>query len=148
MKRGEAAPAVSIATAGALEEVKALLARCGLPTADIHDGILFVVARSGSELCGSAGAELFGRMALLRSVAVHPQWRGKGIGRSLCDDLIARLRAAGVQRAFLLTTDAQRFFATLRFSVLQRGSLPMEILGTAQFRELCPQTAVAMMRDL
>jgi len=48
----------------------------------------------------------------------------------------------------LLTTDAERFFHGLGFAVVERGLLPAEIRATAQFRELCPQTAVAMARDL
>jgi amino-acid N-acetyltransferase len=150
MKRESVAlpPGVSIGSASTLSEIKALLAACQLPTEDIrHDGI-FVAAHAGAELCGSAGLELFGASALLRSVAVPPAWRGRGIAQALCEEVLRRAKAKQVRRIFLLTTDAQRFFHGLGFAVVQRDSLPAEIRATAQFRELCPQTAVAMARDL
>jgi amino-acid N-acetyltransferase len=54
----------------------------------------------------------------------------------------------GVRRLYLLTTDAQRFFARLGFVVVDREALPPEVRETAQFRELCPQSAIAMVREL
>jgi len=142
------APGISIGSAGPLAEIKPLLDACHLPTEDIRPDALFVVARAGPELCGTAGLEVFGASALLRSVAVQPAWRGRGIARALCHEAMRRARAAQVRRVFLLTTDAQRFFLGLGFTVIERGLLPAEIRATAQFRELCPQTAVAMARDL
>lgn len=140
-------PGVSIGSAGALGEVKALLAGCRLPTDDIRRDAVFVVARAGSELCGTAGIETFGASALLRSVAVQPAWRGRGIARALCEEVLRRASAMQVGRVFLLTIDAQHFFGGLGFAVIERDSLPAEIRATAQFRELCPQTAIAMARD-
>lgn len=139
---------VSIGSDGTLSEIKALLAACRLPTDDIRHDASFVVARAGAELCGTAGIEAFGAAALLRSVAVQPAWRERGIAHALCEEVLRRAKAQRVRRVFLLTTDAQRFFQGLEFAVLPRDSLPAEIRSTAQFRELCPQTAVAMARDL
>ena len=140
--------AIRIDSATTLDEVKALLVACGLPTEDIRDEGAFVVARAGTQLCGTAGMELLGAVALLRSVAVHPRWRRKGIARALCDEAIRRAGTMGARRAFLLTTDAQAFFRQLGFAPIERASLPAEIRGTAQFRELCPASATAMARDL
>jgi len=141
-------PSITIARAADLGEVRQLLAACRLPTDDIgHDG-LFVVARSGEELCGTAGMESFGAIGLLRSVAVHPPWRRQGIARALCDEVMRDARRAGVGRLFLLTTDAQTFFRGLGFAEVKRDLLPPAIRETAQFRELCPQTATAMSRDV
>lgn len=150
MKRASAAlpPGVSIGSASALSEVKALLAACRLPTDDIRHGATFVVARAGAELCGTAGIDAFGATALLRSVAVQPAWRGRGIAHALCDEVLRRAKATQVRRVFLLTTDAQIFFQGLGFAVVERDALPAEIRATAQFRELCPQTAAAMAREL
>ena len=150
MKRASAAlPAgISISSTSALDEIKVLLAACGLPTDDLrHDGV-FVVARAGAELCGTAGIEAFGAAALLRSVAVRSAWRGRGIARALCQEVMRRASAMQVRRLFLLTTDAQQFFLGLGFATVERDSLPAEIRATAQFRDLCPQTALAMARDL
>jgi amino-acid N-acetyltransferase len=150
MKRASAVlpSAVSIGGAATLHEIKALLAACRLSTDDIGADAIFVVARAGAELCGTAGIEPFGAVALLRSVAVQPAWRGRGVAQTLCEEVLRRAKALQVRRVFLLTTDAQRFFLDLGFAAVQRDSLPAESRATAQFRELCPQTATAMARDL
>jgi amino-acid N-acetyltransferase len=150
MKRAGAAlpPGISVGSAGTLGEIKALLSSCNLPTDDIRRDGIFVVARAGAELCGTAGLEPFGAVALLRSVAVQPAWRARGIAHALCEEILRRASAMQVRRVFLLTTDSQHFFGGLGFATIERGSLPAEIRATAQFRELCPQTAVAMARDL
>ena len=59
-----------------------------------------------------------------------------------------RASARQVRRLFLLTTDAQQFFLGLGFATVERDSLPAEIRATAQFRDLCLQTALPMARDL
>jgi len=139
---------VAISSAIGLEEIKELLAVCRLPTDDIRNDAVFVVARAGAQLCGAAGVEPFGAMALLRSVAVHPAWQRRQIAHALCDEIMRRARAMGVTHVYLLTTDAQDFFRRLGFSAITRDSLPSEIRATAQFRELCPASASAMARDL
>ena len=130
-----------------LAEVKALLVDCRLPIDDINDNVIFVVARTDHGLCGTAGLETYGAIGLVRSVAVRAASRGNGIARALCDEIIRRATEGGVRRLFLLTTDAQALFRGLGFAEVRRDSLPPAIRETAQFRELCPQTATAMVRD-
>jgi len=131
-----------------LGEVKPLLAACGLPTSDLREDGLYLVARDKDELCGVAGLEQLGATALLRSVAVHPKWRSKGIARALCDAIARHAREQGARRLYLLTTDADRYFSGLGFRKAERSALPPEVQATTQFRETCPQTAIAMSRDL
>jgi amino-acid N-acetyltransferase len=135
-----------IARAQDLGEVKALLAACGLPTNDLRDDGVFLVARDGKQLCGVAGLEPLGASALLRSVAVDPKWRRKGIAHALCDAVVRQAREQGARRLYLLTTDAERYFRGLGFAAVDRESLPPEVRATTQFRETCPQTAIAMSR--
>ena len=131
-----------------LGEVKTLLAACGLPTSDLRDDGVFLVARDDGQLCGVAGLEPLGASALLRSVAVDPKWRRKGVARALCDALVRQARTQGAQRLYLLTTDADRYFSSLGFSKTERNALPAEVRATTQFTETCPQTAIAMSRVL
>jgi ribosomal protein S18 acetylase RimI-like enzyme len=79
------------------------------------------------ELCGVTGdlgesghgaaAEL-GAMEL-RSVAIDPAWQGRGMGRALVQEVLARLRARGVQRVVVATAsaslDALAFYLRLGF---------------------------------
>jgi amino-acid N-acetyltransferase len=141
-------PGIAIGNATRLDEVKALLTRCRLPTDDIRDDAVFVVARVGAELCGTAGLEVFGAVALLRSVAVDHAWRHRRIAHALCAEILRRARGIGVSRLYLLTTDAQDFFGAVGFAPLARESVPAEVRATAQFRELCPQSATAMVMEL
>jgi amino-acid N-acetyltransferase len=140
-------PGVTLASTRSLGEVKALLAECRLPTDDIRDDATFILAYANETLCGTVGMESFGDIGLLRSVAVRPAWRRQGIARAMCDEIIRRAPAAGVRRVCLLTTDAQAFFRGLGFAEVPRDALAAAIRQTAQFRELCPQTATAMARD-
>ena len=141
-------PGVTLGSARSIDGVKALLAERRMPIDDIRDDAIFIVARVGDELCATAGLETYGAIALVRSVGVRPTWRRKGIARALCDEIIRRAAAAGVRKLFLLTTDAQGFFRGLGFAEVERESLPPAIRETAQFRQLCPQTATAMARDV
>jgi amino-acid N-acetyltransferase len=68
--------------------VKSLLAECGLPFEDISEHLIhFIVAKSKSVLVGVVGLEALGSVGLLRSVAVREPYRGKGLGRTLCDKM-------------------------------------------------------------
>ncbi|AFV24284.1 amino-acid acetyltransferase [Methanolobus psychrophilus R15] len=59
------------------------------------EGVLvedFVVAQSGEKIVG-AGAIVNGRFPEVHSIAVHPNYRGKGIGSSVIRYLLLRLKS-------------------------------------------------------
>jgi amino-acid N-acetyltransferase len=139
----------SLATAGDLPGVQTLLADCRLPT----DGIELltdncIAARVGSKVVGCIALEPYGRSALLRSLAVAPDCRGRSLGRNLCARMVSHARLLGVEQLYLLTTDADRYFAALGFKRIERSEAPAQIQATAQFRSLCPKSAVCMARDI
>jgi amino-acid N-acetyltransferase len=124
----------------------ALLERCGLPTSDINVATLmdFIIAEEGGQLVGSAGLERHGDVALLRSVAVDPHWRGRGIATALVNAVEQLARDSGVQSLWLLTTTAPEFFARSGFMPAVRESAPQRIRNSVEFRTLCPATAVCL----
>jgi amino-acid N-acetyltransferase len=128
-------------------EIKALLRSCGLPVADISGVSGFLVARNGASLVGTIGLERAGGAGLLRSLSVIHEARRNGVARSLCDSLLRQARILGVRNVYLLTTDTQAFFRKLGFADIPRESAPEAIRQTAQFRDLCPASAVLMMRE-
>jgi len=129
--------------------VHELLRGCGLPTEGVpDDAALLVVAESGGRLVGVAGLELHGADALLRSVAVAPESRGKGIAARLCAQVERRAPALGAQRVFLLTETAERFFARRGYRRLERARAPAGIAASREFAALCPDSAVLMFREL
>ena len=93
-------------------ELAAALKDAHLPTEDLADGgRTFFGLDEGGQPVGYAGYELYGEEALLRSVVVLPEQRGKGYGRAITDAVLAEAAKAGARRAFLLTTTAEAFFA-------------------------------------
>lgn len=129
--------------------IAALLNANALPVQGAHDHLpAFVVADADGEPVGCAGAEVYGRVALLRSVAVRPEWHGCGAGRQMLSVLLPLLAQRGVDRLFLLTTTAPGYFARLGFVVMKREDAPLELAASAEFKGACPATAVLMGREL
>ena len=133
-----------------LERIQALLAACALPAQDLTHAMLvgFLVADEGGQIIGCVGLERIADGALLRSLAVEPAHRGRGIAARLCDEMEERARAAVIPALYLLTTTAADYFAARGFERAARDSLPPSVQATAQFRELCPATAVAMKKGI
>jgi ribosomal protein S18 acetylase RimI-like enzyme len=61
--------------------------------------------------------------ALVDSIAVHPDWRRRGIGRRLADALIAECAARGAREVYTLVNwnswDMLKFFDAIGFSLAQ-----------------------------
>ncbi len=128
-----------------LPQVQALLSENGLPYEDVGEHIEhFLLARDNGTLVGTVGVEVLGSDGLLRSLCVSFNYRNRGIASELCKRIKAYSRNAGVCRLYLLTTNAKDFFASRGYSVCARESLPSTVQGTAEFRFLCPSTAVCM----
>jgi amino-acid N-acetyltransferase len=132
--------------AAALGQVRNLLDRCGLPGSDLDADALryFIGAWSEDNLVGVIGLQPLDHAALLRSCAVAPEHRGEGIGSRLCDEAESLARAGSLTDLYLLTIDATDYFAARGFQPCARSALPAAVQQTAQYRELCPATAVAM----
>jgi amino-acid N-acetyltransferase len=134
---------------GDVRAIRALLEACGLPVADLSaQAQELVVALDGEALVGCIGLERHGSAVLLRSLAVAPAWRGRGLGRALHDRILATAALRGATAAYLLTTGAERFAAARGFARVDRAAVPADVAASAQFRALCPVTAVCMRRDL
>lgn len=137
----------SVACRNDLPKVRALLLEDGLPDEDIDEHIdHFMLAWDNGKLVGTVGMELPGSDGLLRSLCVHSNYRNRGIASGLCSRIEAYSRNAGVRRLYLLTTTAKNYFADRGYSVCSRESVPLAVQATAEFRFLCPCTAVCMVR--
>jgi arsenate reductase (glutaredoxin) len=128
----------------------AALAAEGLPVDDLAEpGRRFFAYRSlGGALLGFGAYELHGSDALLRSIVVTKQARGKSIGRNLLPLLAYRVLRAGARRAFLMTLTAADFFAKIGYKKIERTDAPAAILASRQAASLCPATTVLMSRKL
>ena len=122
-----------------------LLESCALPTLDVAQHLAhFFVAKSGGTLVGVIGME---RPGLLRSLAVAPDFRGRGVARALCSRVEAHAAQLGIRTLYLLTTAAEKFFAAAGFAAVRRDSVPQSIRSTLEFSRLCPDSASVMMKQ-
>jgi amino-acid N-acetyltransferase len=129
-----------------LPAVVALLARCGLPVADLGGAQLahFTLCKGGDALLGTVGLELLGDLALLRSLAVAPEARGKRLGHALSERARDAAARQGVATLYLLTNTAEPLFARWGFRRVDREGAPEAVRATREFSALCPSSAVLM----
>jgi amino-acid N-acetyltransferase len=129
--------------------VLGLLESGGLPTVGIKENPgAFVVARIGEEIVGCGGVEIHGNDGLLRSIAVEPQHRKRGIANAIVEHLLGLPQHAGLASTYLLTTTASDFFPRFGFDLCPRGEAPEAIRASWEFRTGCPDTAVFMRRHV
>ena len=136
--------------AGDQTAVYNLLAACELPYQDITPSKLgqFWTLRDGDSVVGVVGLELYGNIGLLRSLAVLTRYRGRGLGSELLSKAEERARSQGIETLYLLTTTADEFFVRRGYERVERDSAPDAIKETAEFRSLCPDSAVCMVKQL
>ncbi len=129
--------------------VAALLRAAGLPVPGAEDApVQMRVLREGGRLLACAGYERYGERALLRSVAVAAEARGRGLGRALAAALLAELEARGTRETYLLTLEAAGFFARLGFAPIERSAAPAAVLASHEFSIHQCDAAQVMRRDL
>jgi amino-acid N-acetyltransferase len=130
--------------------IRQLLTISGLPHEDITPDHLrhFWVMSEKGQMIGVVGLEVFGRLALLRSLAVDPRFRNRGLGAQLtkkAEDYAASLK---IDRLYLLTITAESFFLKRGYQKIERNSAPAEIQQTAEFQGLCPTSSVCMFKQI
>lgn len=108
----------------------------------------FAYATASGERVGYGGFERVGRDVLVRSLAVLPQARHRGIGGGMLALLLRRAFDAGGRDAWLLTTTAAPFFERAGFEPIERDAAPAAILATRQAAGLCPSSAVLLRRSI
>jgi N-acetylglutamate synthase-like GNAT family acetyltransferase len=118
------------------------LAAEGLPVSDLgaaHQRMWrFIV---DGQAVGYGGIERYGYAALLRSLVILPDHKGRGHGAALVTQIVAE---ADVEELWLLTNTATAFFARLGWTVRDRANAPSDIAASAEFASLCPASAVCM----
>ena len=142
---------IDVAQAGAadLPDILALLARSRLPPDGLARHVAStIVARDRGRIVGSAAVELYGRVGLLRSVAVDEALRGRGLGIRLTAAAVDLARARGLRIVYLLTETAGGFFPRFGFRPVSRGDVDPAVLQSVEFTTACPTSALVMALDL
>ncbi|HSD73828.1 MAG TPA: arsenic resistance N-acetyltransferase ArsN2 [Steroidobacteraceae bacterium] len=144
------ATGVSPAASADLPAIVALLGAASLPVADLESTSHpeFLVARRGRRVIGVVGLERFGDVGLLRSLAVSPGDRGRGLGLALTRALEQHAARSGLASLVLLTETARNFFEQQGYQVIARADAPQAVHASSEFRLLCPDSAVCMSKRL
>ena len=140
---------IEAATPRDLPAVHNLLARHHLPLDEVDAHVdTMIVARSEHGIVGTAALELYVDGALLRSVAVDPDFQGQQLGHRLTGAALQMAQAKGVDTVFLLTTTADKFFPKLGFEQIRRADVPESVQASVEFQSACPSSAVVMRKRL
>lgn len=131
-----------------LGRIRAILKACGLPDDDFRDGVRFLVAEADGAIVGAIGLEAYPPRGLLRSAAVLPAYRGRGIGALLVEAMVREARGEALRELVLLTTTAEEFFRGRGFARIGRDALDGPILESAQFSGSRCASAAVMSRGL
>jgi amino-acid N-acetyltransferase len=132
-----------------VQAILALLERTGLPPDGLREHVrTTLVARSGERVIGSAALELYGKAALLRSVAVEAEFRGAGLGHQLTHAVLDLARQRGVTTAYLLTETAADFFPRFGFRPTTRTAVDPAVQQSVEFVSACPASAHVLVATL
>lgn len=139
----------STATLADLENVLALLELNQLPQAGVRDHFQdFVLALDADQVIACAGLEIYAGAGLLRSVAVHPDYRSQGLGAKLTESILDLAEHKKLSSVSLLTTTAEDYFPKFGFVKVNRSDLPESLKASEELRGACPDSAIAMMLEL
>jgi arsenite methyltransferase len=129
--------------------IEALLADSSLPPTGVAENLgNFLVARVGGRVVGCVGLELYGETALLRSLAVLPVWRGRGVGARLAREILERARRLGANEAVLLTTTVQAMAEGMGFHPIPGAEVPDTVRASWEFKADCCGAATVMRMTL
>lgn len=138
-----------IEDAESFEAFRSLLKNSNLPADDLdYKKDLLVGYYEGDELVGTGGLETYGPYALLRSLSVKMGIRGKSVGTTITEFLLAEAKLRKLQAIYLLTETAHGFFLKKGFKDVGRNEVPEAVKQSAEFSKLCSQSAAVMCLEL
>ncbi len=107
----------------------------------------FLVAEADGRAVGAVALRDYGSYLVeIRSLVVHPDLAGKGLGSALVAAAVDLARERGARRVFALTLRPQ-LFERLGFLLVERDLFPQKVwndCSTCPKRERCDEVAVAM----
>jgi len=74
--------------------------------------------------------------------------QGTGLGKALYAQALTEAERGGTRALYLLTTTAEPLFARAGFTKVNRENVPGAVGNSAEFRSLCPVSAICMVKHL
>ena len=104
---------------------------------DIYESIKeFKVYKQNHKVIGCAALHIYWHnLAEIRTLAVSPRYKRRGMGTALVESCLQEARELGIKKVFTLTTSPE-FFKKLGFREMNKGKLPMKVWGDCQ---RCPK---------
>lgn len=133
-----------------LPSIQSLLEHSGLFHQDMDAAKVkeCLICRTEGQLAGVVGMEVYGEAGVLRSLAVAPEFRCRGIGSLLLVRIERFAALQGVRRFYLLTLEAADYFTRRGYSVVPAAEVPETVRGTALAQALLPRGAFCMVKTL
>jgi len=138
-------PQVRPASGPDLPHIATMLHQGGLTAGAARERVgRTMVAEADRKPIATASWERIDGVGLLRSVAVSSEYRRAGAGTIIVAATLKRVIEEGVREVYLVTENAERFFAACGFRVIDRDQLPEGIEKHPQLVRECPASAPAM----
>ncbi|MDA4111026.1 MAG: GNAT family N-acetyltransferase [Thaumarchaeota archaeon] len=115
-----------------------------MTTEGVDDSGFWVAKNVEDKLIGAVGLETWGNQGLLRSLVVEKSYRGLGVGRSLVLHTVELARKRKLKELFLITEAVKDYYLKFGFEVLERNNVEGQVLGSAEFRGACLESADVM----
>ena len=129
--------------------IKEILVSNGLPIDDLKTAPIQFFGIVGNDTLKGIGAlEIYGHVAILRSLTVPREFQGLGSGKALVSTLEKITKNLGIKQLYLLTTTAPHFFEKLGYTQASRYQCPKEIVSSGEFTSLCPDSALCYSKEV
>ena len=102
----------------------------------------------GTSVIGVLGFEIYNTSALLRSLAIYPQFKKRGIAKQLIEHVLNNARQHTCDTAYLLTNTAADYLSAYGFVPIDRDDIPSDILTTSALGDVCPMSSICMVLKL
>lgn len=132
------------ATEKDVPEVEDLLRACQLPVEGVREHIdHYLVSRDGGGLIGCAGLERYGKVGLLRCIAVARRARLAGLGELILSLLVADARESGIESLVVHPAGAAPYFEQIGFTAAETAVLPADLRRSLE--RTAPRAALDIM---
>ena len=137
------------ATEREFDAIKKLLDNNNLPTTDIYqDNIQLFIGLIDDKIMSVIGLEKYKNVGLLRSLAVTDLFKNQQVGSRLIRHIVDLCASEHIDKIYLLTTTADKYFVKFGFTKIERIEAPDILKQTREFKDICPVSAVLMYKSL